>query len=202
MNPAVPEFEILPEVKLAPRSAALVVVDMQTDFVSPKGKLCVPEAAGTIPKIIHLISKARWANCPIFFTQDWHRPDDPEFFVWPPHAVAGTPGARVVSRLNPLATDYFIRKKTYDAFFATDFDLLLRQKRIRTLIVAGTVANICVLHTAGSACLRGYEVVVPEDAISSLTPFDQAAALRQISFVYRGKITRASGVTFTKPRKS
>ena len=202
MNVAVPEYKTLPEVKLDPRGAALVVVDMQADFVSPKGKLCVPEARKTIPKIFHLISEARNAKCPIFFTQDWHRPDDPEFSLWPRHAMAGTPGARVVPRLKPLATDYLIRKKTYDAFFATDFDLILRQKGVRTLVVTGTVANICVLHTAGSACLRGYKVVVPEDAISSLTPFDQAAALRQISFVYQGKITRASGVKFIKPRKS
>ena len=95
-------------------------------------------------------------------------------------------------RLKPLPTDYFIRKKTYDAFFGTDLDLILRQKGIRNLVITGTVANICVLHTAGSASLRGYKVVVPEDAISSLTPFDQAAALRQISFVYQGKITRSS----------
>jgi nicotinamidase-related amidase len=198
MNVTVPEYKTLPEVKLDPRGTALVVVDMQVDFVRPKGKLCVPEARKTIPNILHLISESRKAKCPIFFTQDWHRPDDPEFFLWPLHAVAETPGARVVPQLKPLPVDYFIRKKTYDAFFGTEFDLILRQKGIRTLVITGTVANICVLHTAGSACLRGYGVVVPEDATSSLTPFDQAAALRQISFVYQGKITRACGIRFFK----
>jgi nicotinamidase-related amidase len=198
MNVTVPEYKTLPEVKLDPRGTALVVVDMQVDFVRPKGKLCVPEASKTIPNILHLISEARKAKCPVFFTQDWHRPDDPEFSFWPLHAVAETPGARVVPQLKPLPVDYFIRKKTYDAFFGTEFDLILRQKGIRTLVITGTVANICVLHTASSACLRGYGVVVPEDATSSLTPFDQAAALRQISFVYHGKISRASGIRFFK----
>ncbi len=196
MEVTVPEYTILPEVRLDRRLAALVVVDMQNDFVNQKGKLCVPEARKTIPNILKLVSEARKAKCPIFFTQDWHRPDDPEFSLWPLHAVADTPGAKVVPRLKPLPVDYCIRKKTYDAFFGTDFDLILRQKGIRTLVIAGTVANICVLHTAGSACLHGYGVVVPQDAISSLTPFDQAAALRQISFVYQGKITRSSGIKF------
>ena len=196
MEVTVPEYKALPEVKLDPRVTALVVVDMQVDFVCPRGKLCVPEARKTLPAILHLISKNRKAKCPIFFTQDWHRPDDPEFSLWPLHAVAETPGARVVPQLKPLLTDYFIRKKTYDAFFGTEFDLILRQKGIRSLVITGTVANICVLHTAGSACLRGYEVVVPEDAISALTPFDQAAALRQISFVYQGTVTRSSGIIF------
>ena len=198
MEITVPEYEILPEVKLDPRVTGLVVGDMQVDFVSPKGKLCVPEARKTIPNILHLISEARKANCPIFFVQDWHRSDDPEFSLWPLHAVAGTPGAKVVPQLKPLPVDYFIHKKTYDPFFATELDLILRQKAIRTLVITGTVANICVLHTVGSAYLRGYEVVVPEDAISSLIPFDQAAALRQISFVYQGKVTRSSGIKFLK----
>ena len=196
MEVNVPDYKVLPEVKLASRETALIVVDMQVDFVSPKGKLFVPAARKTIPEIYKLISKARKAKVPIFFTQDWHRPDDPEFSLWPLHAVADTPGAKVVVQLKSRRIDYFIRKKTYDAFFGTEFDLVLRQKGIRSLVITGTVANICVLHTAGSACLRGYEIVVPEDAISSLTSFDQAAALRQISFVYQGKITRSSGIKF------
>ena len=201
MEVTVPKYKVHPEVKLDPRVTALLVVDMQVDFVSPRGKLCVPEARKTVPAILHLISQNRRTKCPIFFTQDWHRPDDPEFCLWPLHAVAETPGAKVFPQLKPMPEDYFIRKKTYDAFFGTEFDLILRQKGIRTLVITGTVANICVLHTAGSACLRGYGVVVPEDATSSLTPFDQAAALRQISFVYQGKITRSSGIRFLKALK-
>ena len=114
MEITVPEYKILPEVKLDPRATALVVGDMQVDFVSPKGRLFVPEARKTIPKILHLISKARRANSPIFFVQDWHRSDDPEFSLWPPHTVAGTPGAKVVSQLKPMSVDFFIHKKTYE----------------------------------------------------------------------------------------
>ncbi len=198
MEVSVPECKITPKIKLNPRSTALVVGDMQFDFVDPKGTLCVPEAGKTLGAIRHLISAARAAKCPIVFTLDWHRPDDPEFTQWPPHTVEETHGAQVVAQLKPTKNDYFIRKRTYDAFFGTDFDLLLRQMGIRTLIVTGTVANICVLHMAGSAYLRGYSVVVPEDAVSSLNPFDQAAALRQISFVYQAKITRSSGISFQK----
>ncbi|MDI6755998.1 MAG: isochorismatase family cysteine hydrolase [Thermodesulfobacteriota bacterium] len=198
MGLSVPEYKITPSVSLDPRFTALVVVDMQVDFASPKGKLFVPEARKTIPAIHILITKARKAKVPVIFSQDWHRPDDPEFLIWPPHAVEGTRGAQVIPELKPLRSDYFIRKRTYDAFFATDLDLLLRQKGIKNLIISGTVANICVLHTAGSARLRGYEIIVPFDAISSLTPFDQVAALRQISFIYQGKITKSQGIKFQK----
>lgn len=192
------EYKITPSVSLDPRSTALIVVDMQVDFASPKGKLFVQESRPTIPIIRSLVSHARKIKMPVIFTQDWHRPDDAEFLIWPPHAVEGTRGARIISELDARPSDYFIRKRTYDAFFATDLDLLLRQKGIKDLIITGTVANICVLHTAGSARLRGYEITIPADAISSLTPFDQAAALRQISFIYQGKITHSSGIKFRK----
>ena len=195
---SVPEYKILPKVFLDPRLTSLIVVDMQVDFVSPRGKLFVPAARKTIPAIRSLIAKARKARVPVIFTQDWHRPDDGEFSIWPAHAVEGTRGAQIIPELNPLPKDYLIRKRTYDAFFSTDLDLLLRQKGIRSLVIAGTVSNICVLHTAGSARLRGYEIIVAADTISSLTPFDQAAAFRQISFIYQGKITNSEGVRFQK----
>jgi nicotinamidase-related amidase len=198
MEVSVPEYKILPKVFLDPRVTALIVVDMQVDFVNPKGKLFVPEASKTIPAIRGLIAKARKARVPVIFTQDWHRADDPEFSIWPSHAVESTRGAQVVPELKLSPKDYFIRKRTYDAFFSTDLDLLLRQKNVRNLVISGTVSNICVLHTAGSARLRGYEIIVAADAISSLTPFDQAAALRQISFIYQGKIASSQGVTFKK----
>ena len=198
MEVSVPEYKILPKVFLDPRITALIVVDMQVDFVSPKGKLFVPEAPKTIPAIRRLIAKARKARMPVIFTQDWHRADDPEFSIWPAHAVEGTRGAQVAPELKPIPKDYFIRKRTYDAFFSTDLDLLLRQKKILNLVISGTVSNICVLHTAGSARLRGYEIIIAADATSSLAPFDQAAALRQISFIYQGKITNSQGVIFEK----
>lgn len=198
MEVSVPEYKISPRVFLDPRTAALIVVDMQVDFVSPKGKLFVPDARKTMPAIRSLIARARKARVPVIFTQDWHRADDPEFSIWPPHAVEGSRGAKIIPELNPFPEDYLIRKRTYDAFFSTDLDLLLRQKGIQNLIIAGTVSNICVLHIAGSARLRGYEIIVPMDAISSLTPFDRQAALRQISFVYQGKITKSEGVRFQR----
>jgi len=54
-----------------------------------------------------------------------------------------------------------------------------------------------VLHTAGSAALRGYQVILPIDAISAITPFDQQVAIRQTSFLYRGVIATSDAITIT-----
>ena len=196
MEVTVPECKILPKISLPGSKSAVLIADMLVDFVSPKGKLFVPDTRKTIPPLRNLMAKARKGGAMIVFIQDWHRPDDPEFSIWGPHAVQDTAGTRVIPELTPSSKDYVIRKRTYDPFFATDLDLLLRQQRIQDLIVTGTVANICVLHAAGSAVLRGYQVIVPIDTISALNPFDFQAALRQISFVYQGKLTYSKGISF------
>jgi len=198
MEVSVPEYKILPRVYLQGSKTVVLIADMLVDFVSPKGKLFVPDTRKTIAPLRRLIDKGRKAGATMAYIQDWHRPDDPEFSIWGPHAIQETPGTRIIPELAPSPRDYVIRKRTYDPFFATDLDLLLRQKHIKNVIVTGTVANICVLHAAGSADLRGYEVIVPIDTIAALTPFDFQTALRQISFVYQGKLTYSSGITFQK----
>jgi nicotinamidase-related amidase len=198
MRVTVPDYRILSKVSLPAKKTGLLLADMLVDFVSPRGQLFVPDTQKTIGPLRSLVGKARTAGTLIVYIQDWHRPDDPEFSIWGPHAIQDTKGTGVIPELAPAPQDFVVRKRTYDPFFATDLDLLLRQKGIWNLVITGTVANICVLHAAASASLRGYKVVVPIDAISALNPFDFQAALRQIAFVYQGKLSYSRGITFSK----
>ncbi len=192
----VPEIPRVEAVELPAKEAALIVVDMQNDFAHPQGALFVPEAPQSVPAIQLLLRRAREAGARVVYTQDWHREDDPEFQIWPRHAVAGTWGAEILEELKPEPGDLVVQKVRYDAFYGTPLDHYLHLWGVRHVVVTGTVANICVLHTAGSAALRWYQVVLPEDATSALTPFDLQAALRQVTFLYQGKVTRAEGVRF------
>ncbi|MEX0766533.1 MAG: isochorismatase family cysteine hydrolase, partial [bacterium] len=107
-------------------------------------------------------------------------------------------GWQIIEELIPRPTDRVIQKLRYDGFFGTSLDHELRLRNIATVIVCGTVANICVLHTAGSAALRGYKVILPIDAISAITPFDFQATIRQTSFLYRGTITTSEAITVSQ----
>ena len=200
-DPAAPALELpeiarVAELGLEAARTALIVVDMQNDFAHPDGTLFVPDAPATVPAIAGLLGRARAAGSRVVFTQDWHPEDDPEFDIWPRHALEGSWGARIVADLEPRPGETVLRKARYDGFYGTPLAHLLQLWGVKTTVVCGTVANICVLHTAGSAALRWYRVVVPEDAVSALTPFDQAAALRQVGFLYRGVVTRAEGLRF------
>lgn len=194
----IPELPWTDEVELPAARTALLVVDMQNDFVHPRGALRVPDAAGTLGAIARLLERAREAGVPVAYTQDWHAPDDPEFRIWPPHAVAGTWGAEIVEALAPQPEEVRIRKTTYDPFFRTDLGRVLAGWGTEHLVVVGTVANICVLHGAAGAALRGIRPVVPGDGVSALTSFGFYLAFFQLTSLYRGLAIRSGdGVGFT-----
>ncbi len=193
----VPEIKIVEKVELPAKETAIIVVDMQNDFVKPGGKLLVPTAKDTIPKIKKLLENARSRGVKVFYTKDTHYPGDPEFKIWGDHVVKGTWGWEIVDELKPEANDIVVEKTRYDGFYGTPLDDLLRVYGIKYLVITGTVANICVLHTAGSAALRWYKVIVPVDAISALNEFDYYVALRQIDFLYKGVLVKTvDGIIF------
>ncbi|AWS00140.1 cysteine hydrolase family protein [Metallosphaera hakonensis] len=191
-----PDIPISQNVLLEPSKTAVIVVDMQNDFVRKEGKLYVPQAESTLAPIKRILKRARDAGAHVIYTQDWHMKDDPEFKIWGEHAVAGSWGAEIVEELIPEKDDYIVKKLRYDAFFGTSLDYYLNVKEIKNLVVVGTVANICVLHTTGSAALRWYNVIMPLDGISAITEFDFYSTLRQVDFLYKGKITASDGITF------
>ena len=190
----VPEYEVHEEVRIDPARTALIVVDMQNDFVKEGGTLVVPDAEATIPKIMSLLDLARGSGMKVVFTQDTHDEGDPEWEIWPEHVREGSWGWEIVDELRPLEGELVIRKVRYDAFYGTHLDHYLRLWDVDTLIICGTVANICVHYTAASAALRWFEVVIPKDATSALDPFDLEGSLRQTSFLFAGRITESENL--------
>ncbi|MBV9453567.1 MAG: cysteine hydrolase [Rubrobacter sp.] len=191
----VPRYEMHEEVEVDPSKTALIVVDMQNDFVKKGGTLVVPDAEATIPKIKGLLALARGSGMKVIFTQDTHNEGDPEWEIWPEHVREDSWGWQIVDELRPLEDELVIRKVRYDAFYGTHLDHFLRTWNMDTLILCGTVANICVHYTAASAALRWFKVTIPKDATSALEPFDLESSLRQTSFLFNGKITQSRAIT-------
>ena len=168
---------------------ALIVVDMQNDFVSEDGSLHVPDAFKTLKPIIQLLDAADVSGMQVFFTKDTHYKGDPEFDIWPEHCVKDTWGWDIYPQLGSDCKEYIILEKMrYDAFYDTSIDHILRTKEIKNLIIVGTVANICVHYTAASAALRWYNVIVPRDCVSALDQEDVDATFRQITNLFNGTV--------------
>ena len=197
----IPDYEVHKRVTLDPPRSALVIIDMQNDFVRDEGTLQVASAAATVPAICHLLELARDSGMRVAFSQDTHDPGDPEFDIWPPHALRGTWGAEMIDELAPREGELVVQKVRYDAFYATELDQWLRHWNVDTILLCGTVANICVHYTAASAALRWYDVVIAKDAVSAIEPADLEFSLRQTEFLFHGKVTTSAGVKVRKGRR-
>ena len=171
---------------------ALVVVDMLNDFVRPGAPLEVPETRAILPALRRRIGKARRDGELVVFVCDSHRKNDPEFarMGWPPHAVAGTPGAAVFPAISPEPGDVVVEKKTYFGFHKTALDAVLRRRGIRKLTLAGCVTNICILYICAEAAIRGYDVTVDERTVAGFSPEINAFALDQMERVLGVRVRR------------
>lgn len=187
----IPEIPFKPSLELPRHESAVIVVDMQNDFVKPGGTLVVPPAMGTVDQIAQLLAHARAQAVPVAYTQDTHYPGDQEWKIWPEHCRADTWGWQIIDELAPQSGDLVCPKSRYDGFYGSSLDhYLTRVWNVKHLVIVGTVSSICVLHTAASAGLRWFHVVVPADGVSALTDFDQALTLRQVSWLYVGDVVR------------
>ena len=194
----VPTYGVQDHVGIDPQKTALLVVDMQNDFVKKGGSLVIPDAEATIPAIMRLLASARASRARVVYGQDTHTPGDPEWQIWPEHCRESSWGWEIVPELAPRDGETVLRKVRHDAFFGTPLDHLLRFWGIETLVLCGTVANIGIHHTAASAALRRYSVVIARDAISALEPFDLEATLRQTVFVFAGLVTTVRGLDWQR----
>lgn len=161
-------------------TTAILVIDMLNDFVLKGAPLEVPRARQIIPAIKKRLTRAAREHVPVIYVCDKHRKEDPEFKAWPKHAVNGSAGSEIIAELKPRSRDYIIDKTTYSAFYRTKLEKFLKKLGTKKIVIAGVVTEICVLYTSMEACLRGFQVEVPEDCVTGMTDSDHRFALRQI----------------------
>jgi nicotinamidase-related amidase len=183
-------------------STALVVVDMQNGFCKPDGSLYAPGSETAIDPCVELVERAHDAAVPAVFTRDVHPPEQfddahyyDEFERWGEHVVEGSWEAELVAELDPTDDDLVVVKHTYDAFHQTELEGYLDAHGIDDLVICGTLANVCVLHTAGSAGLRDFRPVLVEDAIGAIADDHREYALDHAEFLF-GEVESRSDVTF------
>jgi len=174
-----------------PDRTAIAVIDMQNDFCHPEGALYAPGSEEAIEPIQSIIEQGRDAGAQIVFTRDIHPQDQfedahymDEFERWGEHVLEGSWGAEIIEDLAVAPDDRVVEKRTYDAFYKTGFETFLRQEGIADLLFVGTLANVCVLHTAGSAGLRDFKPVLVEDAIGYVEPDHREYAVEHADWVF------------------
>jgi ureidoacrylate peracid hydrolase len=161
-----------------PETSVLMIIDMQNDFVLDGAIMQVKEAKRQIPKIQTLANTCRELSIPIIYTVHL---TDPKYN---PLEIAsfpclkdkgmreGTAGAKVIDDLMPQNNDVVLYKHRFSAFYQTNLEIILKNIKnpstlIDTIIICGTVTNICCESTARDAFFRDYKVVFGSDICST-----------------------------------
>lgn len=181
---------------------ALVVVDMQNDFVRVGAPLEVPAARDTIAAHQDLIGLCRRLRVPVVYTRFVAGPEPTLIWNWSPMLAPPTcccwPGhrryypdvkreldcAEVIEELTPEPGEPVVDKYGYGAFHNTNLDDILKARRVESLVVTGTVTHVCVEETAREAFHRGYKTTMVSDAVSSWTADLHEATLRNFALKF------------------
>jgi nicotinamidase-related amidase len=174
---------------------ALIIVDMLNDFVD--GKLANPKAQAIIAPLQRLLQHAREEGWVVVFSNDAHRPHDPELRVWGEHAMAGTREAEVISQLAPREGEIVSPKQVYGAFDFTGLDEQLKERGVDEVVITGQHTHICVRHSSYGALIRGYAITIPRDAVCGFEGVDEEEALNYLEMAYGAQITTVDELAAT-----
>ncbi|MDD3140564.1 MAG: cysteine hydrolase [Lachnospiraceae bacterium] len=151
-------------------NTALIIVDMVYDFTNPLGKVYYPKTEEIIPSILELLSACRKNNCLIVFMQHRYRENkfDTNLLNMRPCCIEGSGGEEIDERFHVNKdTEYIIPKRRYSSFFGTDLDLVLRENKIKQIIVAGTKTNNCINATVLDANYLDYDTYVVKECVAT-----------------------------------
>jgi nicotinamidase/pyrazinamidase len=184
-------------------------VDAQADFMLPGGKLYVPGAEKLLPNIRRLTEAARQGKVLLVSHGCYHTKDDPEFSIFPPHCVKGTPGSKLVpealtDRVATVANEptaavpadlsryqqILLEKQTLDIFESRHAEKLLKRLGPEVeFVVFGVVTEYCVRLAAKGLLDRGRRVSVVRDAIETLSSADGNRTITELQALGANFIT-------------
>ncbi len=166
---------------------ALLIIDMQNDFVREGSPLKVAQAENIIPRIREVLGAFRAQKLPVFHILRVHRSDGSDveilrrdLFLQHPFAVAGSEGAREIGELAPLPGEYVIEKTRMSAFIGTELDLMLRTLGITDLVVTGVQTPNCIRTTVFDAIAYNYPVTLVGDATGAQSEEIHRANIRDM----------------------
>ena len=180
-----------------PKKTAMIVVDLQNDFVASGAAMETPAARQIVPKIAEALRICRDAGIKIIYTAHVHRRDGCDMGLFddlhPPIAnrdalVDGTPGVEVYPDLAPAPGEHVIKKHRYSGFFGTDLDIILQEWGIDTVIISGTTTENCCHATARDAMFRNYRVVFLSDATATYDYPDRGFGMMPAAEVHHATI--------------
>jgi nicotinamidase-related amidase len=173
--------------------SALVVIDIQQGGAAPAAESGIAVMAGyeaIAANAERLVGAARRAAVPVIFVQELHRASGVDFGreldgAEDVHCVEGRAGTELWPTLRPGDADYYVPKRRYSAFFGTDMEILLKGLDVDTLVLVGSLTDVCVHYTFVDAHQHDYHVRVVEDCVIGSTVARHRASLDAMAYLQR-----------------
>jgi nicotinamidase-related amidase len=182
---------------------ALLIIDVINHMEFVEGEQLFKQALPMAKKIAALKVRAVSANIPVIYVNDnfghWCSDLKKQMSHCLMDGVRGEPIARL---LLPDHSDYFVLKPKSSAFFGTTLHTLLQYLGVKTLVLTGMAADVCILFTAHDAHLRDYEIIVPSDCVASNTSRETRMALANMEKAAHAVIRKSSSINFKRPTRS
>ncbi|MBW3541079.1 MAG: cysteine hydrolase [Planctomycetes bacterium] len=174
---------------------ALLIIDCINDLEFDDGEALLQVALPMAERIADLKRRARAKNVPVVYVNDNFGHWRSNFAAQVEHCLNdGVRGEPLVERLAPDEEDYFVLKPKHSGFYSTTLEVLLEHLGVRTVILTGLSADICVLFTANDAYMRDLELIVPSDCVAANTPEICRAALEQMQRVLKAIVKPSSEI--------
>jgi biuret amidohydrolase len=176
---------------------ALIIVDMENDFVAEGAPLRATMAPAVVPPLQRALAHARQTEMRVIFTTHAHRHDGCDMGVygslWPPlveHValVDGDQGIEIYDELKPLPHEVVIKKRRYSAFYGTDLDIILRSSGMEAVIITGVTTENCCHATARDALFHNYGVIFLSDATGTFDYPDLGYGAMSAAEVHRASL--------------
>ncbi|HLD33160.1 MAG TPA: isochorismatase family cysteine hydrolase [Candidatus Nanoarchaeia archaeon] len=169
---------------------ALLVIDMQNYFLDDKSHAFVPSSRHVLKNVLQLISLFRNHSQPIIFTYfAIAREADPIGNWWGDTVREDSFQSQIFPAFRPRENEYIFRKSTYDSFYRTELETILRSSNIKHVVVAGVLSNLCCETTARQAFIRNFSVFFALDATAAYTEEMHLATLKNISYGFATPIS-------------
>lgn len=167
---------------------ALIIVDMQNDFVLPGAPACVAGAHATLPKIREALTFWHQLSWPVVYLYREYRRDGSDievsrlesFLRGKRICLPGSEGAKIVQSIAPQLSDFQVMKNRFSGFMDTELDFILRRKRVESIVVCGTQYPCCVRATLVDGLCYGYHATCLTDATSAASEDVAAANVRDL----------------------
>ena len=158
--------------RIDPRTTALIVVDMQNDFVAPGAPMQSPAGLAMVPHLQQALTCCRESGIPVIYTAHVHRVGgcDQGLLAHAPQIgrgealVDGSPGGAIFPEVAPRDGEILISKHRFSAFYGTDLEIILRGLGVTTVVITGVTTENCCHATARDAFFRDFQVVFLSDA--------------------------------------